>query len=457
MPFTNFLLFLQLENYDNSRYLRLVFFGYNKFFQKSRQVIDFTNKLKAIIVLSILLSFLIGYSFFIVWIIYLVIYILLFIFVYPFILMITNIILYPVDYIMKKSIIKKAKRKLSEFKNLKIIWITWSYWKTSTRQILGEILSSKYKVLTTAWNKNTPLGIAKMIEDELDETHEILILEMWAYKPWDIKEICDMTHPEIWIITWITEQHLERFWNLDNILKTKFELIDSLTNSWIWIVDISNENIANYLKSKQYKNLIKIDSPEIFKYIDDLEWIAFTYKEIEFETKLFAKHSANSIIISYEIAKYFNIPDKDIKESCKKLEYIKHRLELIENKEKNIKIIDDSYNWNIEWIKSITDLLKNSKISWRRIYLTPWIVELWDNSFIVHENIWKILSWCCDLVLLIKNNNTDFIKKWLLESGFENKKIIEYTTALDAHKDLPNILTSWDIIVFQNDLTDNYL
>ena len=125
------------------------------------------------------------------------------------------------------------------------------------------------------------------------------------------------------------------------------------------------------------------------------------------------------------------------------------------NPSSNLYVIDDSFNGNFEWVKSTIELLKN--IKWhRRIYLTPGLVELWKESFRIHHEIWIMLSSVVDKVLLIDNVATKSIYNWLISSRFKKDNITIYNSTLEAHEDLKNILISEDVIVFQNDWSDNY-
>lgn len=461
----NILTAYQLENYNNIRFLKFIY-THPKFwiFAWDRQKLVLTKKAILLAILTISIFLLKITSFFYIFWEYINIFltlfiIIIFILMLPIYMMIANFLLFPVDKYMKNQIILKAKTKLEKFKNLKIIAITWSYWKTSQKEILSSILQQKFKVLITSWNKNTPLWISEVILLELDETYDIFIVEMWAYCKGEIKELCDLVKPSIWILTWITIQHLERFWSLENIISTKFELIESLDNTWLAILDISNENIVKWLNERknklEVKNIIKISSPKEIKYGDNLSWISFEYDLNIIETKILANHSANQIIVAYEIAKYLGLTCDEILKWVKNINYIKHRLELIYNPNTDVYVIDDSYNWNLEWVKSTVELLKNIK-NHKKLYLTPWLVELWNKSDEIHFEVWKMLSKVIDTALLINNNATKNIYNWFIESWFKPENITIYNTTSEAHNDLKNILNSWDVIVFQNDLSDNY-
>ena len=111
---------------------------------------------------------------------------------------------------------------------IKVIGITGSYGKTSVKFYLNTLLKNHFNVLITPESYNTPMGVVKTIRGSLKPTHEIFVCEMGARYVGDIKEICDIVHPEMGIITSIGPQHLETFGDIEHIKDTKFELADAL-------------------------------------------------------------------------------------------------------------------------------------------------------------------------------------------------------------------------------------
>src|SRR5690606_33871908 len=119
----------------------------------------------------------------------------------------------------------KAQKKIETMENLHVIGITGSFGKTSTKFITGTILKEKYRVLNTPESYNTPMGLSTIINNELSDKHQVFIAEMGARNIGDIRELVELTKPKIGVITSIGPTHLETFKNLDNIMKTKYELI----------------------------------------------------------------------------------------------------------------------------------------------------------------------------------------------------------------------------------------
>ena len=142
-------------------------------------------------------------------------------------LTIANFLIYPLERTINGAYLLSARKRIKTFQP-KVVGITGSYGKTSTKYILYQILSQKFNTLMTPDSYNTPMGICKVIRGELTAEHEIFIVEMGAYKRGDIRELCNLASPQIGILTAIGPQHLERFKNIENIAKTKYELIESL-------------------------------------------------------------------------------------------------------------------------------------------------------------------------------------------------------------------------------------
>lgn len=130
--------------------------------------------------------------------------------------------------------------------------MTGSYGKTSVKFYLQTLLQEKYNVLVTPESFNTPMGVVRTIRGSLKPTTEIFVCEMGARHVGDIKEICDMVHPDHGVITSIGPQHLETFFNMENIQKTKFELADALPEGGMLFLNGDNDYIQQQAASPAY-------------------------------------------------------------------------------------------------------------------------------------------------------------------------------------------------------------
>ncbi len=146
----------------------------------------------------------------------------------------------PFAVFFRNQIIKKAKIKRDSFKNLLVIGITGSYGKTSTKEFLGTILSEKFNVLKTREHQNSEVGISQCILKDLKPEHEVFIVEMGAYARGGIKLLAGIAKPKIGILTGINEQHIALFGSQQNIVNTKYELIESLPQEGTAVFNADN-------------------------------------------------------------------------------------------------------------------------------------------------------------------------------------------------------------------------
>lgn len=451
MPINNLFYILQLENYDIIRFIKFSYQKLNWLKTPRRKKLVFTNKIKLLYTLSILI---LGYLLFLTiffqltWLIKIIILIALYLLL-PIIIVLTDIAVMPLEIFLKNNRIKLAKQKINK-SPATVIGITGSYGKTSSKEILFAIFNKNFKTIKTPDSINTDIGISDfLIKEDISQT-DILIIEMGAHKIGEIAKICDIVKPVYSITCGINESHLERFGSLKNIIRTKFELAER-TAKIAWL-NIEDQNIEKNYQLFKIKDARKISKQKIaYEVLDNFKGLKFNYKNIDFSTKLLAEHSITQLMMAIDLAEEMGMSLSDIKNRVQGIETVEHRLQPIYSHQTGIMVIDDSYNGNFDGFKSGIDVLNRAQ--GRKIVLTPGIIELGAMSSSIHSEIANIYIKNIDLALLINNTATAYIVKIFLEQGFKNYKC--YDSASEAHKDLPNILLKNDTIIFQNDWPDN--
>ena len=171
-------------------------------------------------------------------------------------LTVANLLIYPLERAINGAYLRSARKRIKTLR-LKVIGITGSYGKTSTKYILHGILSQKFNTLMTPDSYNTPMGVTKVIRGELTEKHEVFIVEMGAYRRGDIRELCELASPEIGVLTAVGPQHLERFKSIENIAKTKYELIESLPPDGLAVFNCDNAICAELADKTDDKRVVR--------------------------------------------------------------------------------------------------------------------------------------------------------------------------------------------------------
>jgi UDP-N-acetylmuramoyl-tripeptide--D-alanyl-D-alanine ligase len=359
--------------------------------------------------------------------------------------------------------IKDAKRILSEINPI-VIAITGSYGKTSTKHITNQLLSARLPVLVTQGSFNTDMGICKTIRESLESHHKYFIVEMGAYRIGSIKRLCNFTPPVIGILTSIGVSHLERFGTRENVLKGKRELIEALPQNGLAIINGDDDFCREAAKaSKAPVRFFGLDKSKDHyawasspRYSQDGMIFNISINNVllkDVTSPLLGEHNLMNILAGVVCADFLGIDHEVIRRSISSLEPIAHRM-VISRDKNNITIIDDSYNSNPEGFKSA--LLVMQELVGRKILITPGIVELGDASDSIHVDLSEIISKTCDMVFIIENPHIVSLGIALKEKIKIPENLRFFPNLNSAKAELDKIISSGDIVLFENDLTDNY-
>lgn len=380
-------------------------------------------------------------------------------------IILANIIVTPVERRINEYYYTMAQDKIKSMEDLNTVGITGSFGKTSTKFIVDTILKEKYRVLKTPESYNTPMGISKVINSELTKDYEIFIAEMGARYIGDIKELSKLTNPKIGIITSIGPTHLETFKNIENIMKTKYELIEELPSDGIAIFNYDNE-YAKKLADKTFKEKILYgleNTEKLDIYATDIEVseLGSTFmlkdksgEEIKCTTKLLGKHNIYNILAGASVAKALGLTFKEIKRGISKVEPIPHRLNII-NPGTGVIVIDDAFNSNPDGAEAALEVLSQFREG-RKIIITPGMVELGDKEEEANREFGISIGNVCDYVILVGEKRTRPIYDGLKNSGYNEENIFVVKNLDEATSKLQEIVKSKDIVLFENDLPDNY-
>ncbi|MFC1722486.1 Mur ligase family protein, partial [Patescibacteria group bacterium] len=376
-----YLLIYQLEEYNSKRFLNWVFKNFFRRHPPRKKEITWTNKSKLILLVSWVLLVTTGIFLFVFIKWYFALVVLLFLWLNNYLLLLlSNFLLsFPEKY-KRKKYIENATAKLSSIPNIKKIGITGSAGKTSTKNILAGLLSTK--TLSTPKSYNTDLGITKVIDFDLNHRYKNFIVEMGAYKTGEIKNLCEIVKPNIGILTSINEQHLERFKTIENTISAKFEILQNLSEPSVGIVNLDNPLILENIKKAQVMRLIGYSlenkHSEFCQSIVRAKNITFNHGVTEFETKMFdqeyklqtnllGKNHLSNILAAITCAIELGETPEKIAEKLKDIKSIPHRLEL--KNYNGINILDDTYSSNVAGFREALRVLSGFK--GKKVIATP--------------------------------------------------------------------------------------
>ena len=357
-----------------------------------------------------------------------------------------------------------AKRKLNSMPNLKIVGITGSYGKTSSKNILADILNVKYNALPTPRSLNTFNGLMITVNNHLSKFDDIFIAEMGAYVRGEITGLCKLVNPKYGIITSIGTAHLATFGSEENIQKGKMELIEYLPSDGVGVLNKDDPKQKNYKIKNDCKILwIGIDEEDVDVRATNIKGTSkgTTFdcifkgddKVYHFETKLLGKHNVYNILAGLALGREFGLKVEELQQGVKMCRATEHRLEL--KKLGNFYQIDDAYNSNPIGAKAALDVL--GMMDGTKVVVTPGMIELGDREEELNEIFGEQISEVADYVILVGEKQTKPILKGLKNKKFKEDNIYVINDVRKAYTLVNELKGKKDLYaLFENDLPDTY-
>ena len=384
----------------------------------------------------------------------------------PIVMLTANLLNKPWEALIARWYYNDAKRILRSMPDLTIIGITGSFGKTSTKHYLYRILSEKYNVLMTPGNFNTTLGVIRTIREYLKPHHQIFIVEMGAKQVGDIREICELVHPTIGVVTAVGEMHLETFGSLENVRRTKFELIDSLPADGVAVINLDSEPIAQATLQTSRTIGYGVENAKAEYQALQVDYsptqTTFSVRKGETESEGYATHLAGrgnilNLLAAIAVADIFGISEALQKRAIRQIEQIEHRLSIKHTG--TVTIIDDAYNSNPAGAKNALETLArefNRSEGARRIVVTPGFVEMGESQYRNNRELGRQIALSADIAVVVNRTNRDAIVEGLREAEFGEQNIVQADSFAEASAFLAGTMRVGDIVLYENDLPDSF-
>jgi UDP-N-acetylmuramoyl-tripeptide--D-alanyl-D-alanine ligase len=338
--------------------------------------------------------------------------------------------------------------------------------------------------------------------------HQIFIVEMGAKQPGDIAEICRLVHPKIGILTAVGESHLESFGSIENVQKTKFELIDALPADGVAILNndfemIANRPVTNVQRVFRYSGGARSDADggtrddtvgDDKKSAVDFSLADIAYSPFEttfriknpqntvtesFTTHLAGVHNLSNVLAGYIAGRSLGMTDDEMRYAVSRIEQVEHRLS-IRQLAGGLTIIDDAFNSNPHGAAMALDVLKNlgrnsgggPQIAPKpRIVVTPGMVELGAKQEQYNREFGLRMASACDFAIVVGEYNRAAIvagfEQGLAEieaktatAGAENTpaapQIFPVATFAEATQKVRELTKNGAVVLYENDLPDTF-
>lgn len=378
-------------------------------------------------------------------------------------LLAANLLLRPVEKAINKRYIDDAADRLRSMPDLKIVGITGSYGKTSTKHFLHRILSEHFDTLMTPGSYNTTLGVVRTIRELMKPYNEVFIVEMGAKNPGDIREICDIVHPVMGIVTAVGPQHLESFGSIEAVQRTKFELVDALPADGVAFVNDDFECIASR----------PVDNVRCERYschdASGAQWTAtdMAYAPdgttfvvngpegyaLKLQTRLLGEANISDLLVAVAAARTLGVPDEKIRYAVAQIQPVEHRLS-IRRTPGGLTVIDDAYNSNPVGSRMAMEVLGGMK-GGRRIVITPGMIELGERQHELNTDLGRHIAANADIAIIVGRYNRDAITEGV-EAAVAACETHTVDTFAEAQALLSNIARAGDVVLYENDLPDTF-
>ena len=385
----------------------------------------------------------------------------------PFLIFLAAWIMKPVETSIQNGFKRRARQKLESMPNLKVVAITGSYGKTSTKFVIDAFLKERLSVCVTPGSFNTPMGICKVINNNLDANHQVLILEMGARYEGNIKELCDIAQPDISVVTNVGIAHLDTFGSKEAIAREKSTLARELKPGGTLILNGDDPIVrAMGAERRDITRVLTGDNDRQIWASDrsiDESGTSFTLNwklndapdSTRVQTKLLGDHNVQNILLAAGVARLFDIRLKTVAVAASRLKPVEHRLEL--KKQGDLTIIDDAFNSNPVGARNAVDILAEFK-SGRRIIITPGMVELGELEEQENKALGEHIARSgIELAILVGERQTAPIREGIEETSYPGKPDVKVASTLfEANDILTSYARAGDVVLYENDLPDSY-
>jgi UDP-N-acetylmuramoyl-tripeptide--D-alanyl-D-alanine ligase len=377
-------------------------------------------------------------------------------------------------YFLKKF----AKKRLSKFKG-KVIGITGSVGKTSTKEAVYTVLNSKFKVLKNEGSMNTEFGLPLTVL-ELESGFnspskwavlllkaffrsmkplysEVLVVEMGVDKPGDMTELLSIVKIDVAIMGPIAPVHLAegQFENLDEIFEEKSKLVKSLEDDGIAILYADDDRVAELAKGRPKKTTFSYGSVPEADYKatsaeETIEGIEFNFnmegRRIEMSVPILGKHHVHSILPAVVCGFVMGMELEEVLSALKRYNLPPGRLNLIDGAKEGSVIIDSSYNSSpkscIEALKTLADL--KPKTGGKKIAILGNMNELGDKEEVFHREVGRHVPESCDVLVTVGK-----AASYMADSAEENgmKKVFRYKNVSELIGEFANKIGENDIVL----------
>jgi UDP-N-acetylmuramoyl-tripeptide--D-alanyl-D-alanine ligase len=380
----------------------------------------------------------------------------------PRLLVLADVVMSPVQKSINNRFLSSAKRKLAEVSPT-VVGVTGSFGKTSTKFAIHGLLGPPTTVLATPGSFNTPLGVCRTINEQLAANHRYFIVEMGAYGEGEIAELVEFARPTIGVLTAIGPAHLERFGSMEAIERGKYEIVRDLPPNGTAVMNVDDERVRRLADSTTHVPVVRygidasgrpdVTARDVQTTPDGTKFtLVAGGEDLSVSMKLLGRHALGHVLAAVAVATTCGRRLTELRGPIAALRPVEHRLQIISGTS-GVTVIDDAYNSNPEGAAAALEVL-DAMPGTRKIVVTPGIVELGPLQAEANERFGRQAAAVADTLVVVAKANREAIVSGASANG--GGEVIAVDSLEEAQTRLRTILKPGDVVLFENDLPDQY-
>ncbi|MBL8121918.1 hypothetical protein JNM87_04180 [Candidatus Saccharibacteria bacterium] len=334
--------------------------------------------------------------------------------------------------------------------------IVGSYGKTSMKELLLTVLDEAKTVAATPANMNV-LSSHVAFARKLTGAEDIVLVEFGEGKPGDVARFSSVVQPTYAVITGLAPAHLDQYRTLKAAGRDIFSVADTVEADRVY-VNADSAAVRDFLRPDfRIYSRSTVLGWRIVDAATSLSGTTFVLvkgkKRLSLRSHLIGLHQVGPLAFAAAFALFLGVPEKKVQAGVAKTKPYEHRMQPYQLG--GAWVIDDTYNGNLEGIKAGTELLGSLKAK-RKIYVTPGLVDQGKETAAIHKQVGHYIAAAePNMVVLMQNSACQHIQDGLREARYKGTVRIEKNPIL-FYQNLQSFVAKGDVVLMQNDWTDNY-
>lgn len=355
----------------------------------------------------------------------------------------------------ERRLVKHSETIFAKHKGIKIA-VAGSYGKTSMKELLFTVLHEGKKVAATPANKNVSVSHAQFATN-LSGDEDILVIEYGESVPGDVMRFARTTHPTHAVITGLAPAHLDKYKTLAAAGRDIFAVARYLRGRNVYVNTESTATQSFMETSYHAYNAGGVGGWKVQKARLTVEGVSFELvkgkHKLKLRSGLLGRHQLGPLALAAAISIELGLTEAQVTAGIAKTLPFEHRMQPY--RLGGAWIIDDTYNGNIEGVRAGLDLLAELPAK-RKLYVTPGLVDQGRETKTVHREVGRLIAKARpDMVVLMENSAAPYIEEGLTAGAFNGELLVE-SDPLEFYTNLDQFVAAGDLVLMQNDWTDNY-